>query len=72
VPYCHVVFTLPAPLSPLALQNPRVVYNLLFQAVAETLQTIARDAKHLGVDHILTYEPGGCPLRTVLEPARAS
>ena len=38
-PYCHVVFTLPAPLSPLALQNPRVVYNLLFQAVTETLQT---------------------------------
>jgi hypothetical protein len=48
--YCHVVFTLPAPLSPLALQNPRVVYNLLFQAVAETLQTIARDPKHLGAE----------------------
>ena len=29
VPYCHVVFTLPAALSPLALQNPRVVYSLL-------------------------------------------
>ena len=41
VPYCHVVFTLPAPLSPLALQNPQRVYTLLFQAVAATLQTIA-------------------------------
>jgi hypothetical protein len=50
VPYCHVVFTLPAPLSPLALHNPRVVYSLLFQAVAETLQTIARDPKHLGAE----------------------
>jgi len=50
VPYCHVVFTLPAPLSPLALQNPCVVYTLLFQAVAETLQTIARDPKHLGAE----------------------
>jgi hypothetical protein len=50
VPYCHVVFTLPAPLSPLALQNPRVVYSLLFQAVAETLQTIARDPRHLGAE----------------------
>jgi hypothetical protein len=50
VPYCHVVFTLPAQLSPLALQNPRIVYNLLFQAVAETLQTIARDPKHLGAE----------------------
>ena len=46
VPYCHVVFTLPAALSPLALQNPRVVYTLLLQTVAETLQTIARDPKH--------------------------
>jgi hypothetical protein len=50
VPYCHVVFTLPAQLSPLALQNPRVVYSLLFQTVAETLQTIARDPKHLGAE----------------------
>ena len=50
VPYCHVVFTLPAPLSPLALQNPQVVYTLLLQTVAETLQTIARDPKHLGAE----------------------
>jgi Putative transposase/Transposase zinc-binding domain len=50
VPYCHVVFTLPSHLSPLTLQNPRVVYQLLFQAVAVTLQTIARDPKHLGAD----------------------
>jgi hypothetical protein len=45
-----VVFTLPAALSPLALQNPRVVYRLLFQAVAETLRTITRDPKHLGAE----------------------
>jgi hypothetical protein len=50
VPYCHVVFTLPAQLSPLALQNPRVLYSLLFQTMAETLQTIARDPKHLGAE----------------------
>ena len=50
VPYCHVVFTLPGALSALALQNPRPVYSLLFQAVAETLQTIARDPKHLGAE----------------------
>ena len=36
--------------QPLALQNPRVVYTLLFQTVAETLQTIARDPKHLGAE----------------------
>jgi len=48
VPYCHVVFTLPATLSLLALSNPQVVYDLLFQAVAETLLTIAADPRRLG------------------------
>ena len=28
--YVHVVFTLPRELAPLALQNKRVIYNLLF------------------------------------------
>lgn len=50
VPYVHVVFTLPHLLSPLALQNPRVLYTLLFQAVAETLLTVARDPHHLGAE----------------------
>jgi len=50
VPYVHVVFTLPHLLSPLALQNPRVLYTLLFQAVAETLLTVASDPHHLGAD----------------------
>jgi len=50
VPYFHVVFTLPAPLGPLALQNPRLLYGMLFRAAAATLRTIARDPKHLGAD----------------------
>jgi Putative transposase/Transposase zinc-binding domain len=48
VPYCHVVFTLPHKMIALALQNPRVVYGLLFRAVSQTLLTIAADPKHLG------------------------
>jgi len=48
VPYYHVVFTLPDSLAPLALQNKRVVYSLLFQTVAQTLLTLAADPKHLG------------------------
>jgi hypothetical protein len=48
VPYFHVVFTLPALLGPLALQNKRVLYGMLFRAASETLCTIARDPKHLG------------------------
>jgi hypothetical protein len=35
--YVHVVFTLPQQLSPLALQNKREIYALLFRASAETL-----------------------------------
>lgn len=48
VPYFHVVFTLPHALAPLALQNQRVIYGLLFQAAARTLVEIAADPRHLG------------------------
>ena len=48
VPYFHVVFTLPHELGPLALQNKRVVYGILFRAAAQTLLEIAADPKHLG------------------------
>jgi hypothetical protein len=48
VPYCHVVFTLPQELLALALQNPRVVYGILFRAASQTLLTIAADPKHRG------------------------
>src|SRR6266851_1542707 len=48
--YVHVVFTLPHLLAPLALQNKKMIYGLLFRASAETLIQIARDPKHLGAD----------------------
>jgi hypothetical protein len=41
--YVHAVFTLPRELAPLALQNKRLIYNLLFHASAETLLEVARD-----------------------------
>jgi hypothetical protein len=46
--YFHVVFTLPAELAALALQNKRQMYDLLFRATADTLQSIAGDPQHLG------------------------
>jgi hypothetical protein len=49
-PYVHVIFTLPHDLGPLALQNPRLLYGLLFRTVAQTLQDIAGDPKHLGAE----------------------
>jgi hypothetical protein len=48
VEYFHVVFTLPQRLAPLALQNQRLIYGILFRAAAETLTRIAGDPRHLG------------------------
>jgi hypothetical protein len=47
-PYFHVVFTLPDALDPIALANPRVVYDLLLRSAAETLLEVAADPNHLG------------------------
>ena len=48
VAYSHVIFTLPKQLSHVALQNPALIYGLLFKAVSETLLTMASDPKRLG------------------------
>jgi hypothetical protein len=48
--YFHVVFTLPHELIPLCQYNPKVLYDLLFQATAATLLEIAADPKHLGAE----------------------
>lgn len=50
VAYAHVVFTLPHQFAPLALQNKRVVYDLLFRTSAATLIEVARNPEHLGAD----------------------
>src|ERR1700730_15677778 len=48
--YFHVVFTVPEEITAIAYQNKEVVYSILFRAMAETLRTIASDAKHLGAE----------------------
>lgn len=48
VPYFHVVLTVPQVVAELALQNPRVVYWILFRAAAQTLLNVAADPRHLG------------------------
>jgi DNA-directed RNA polymerase subunit RPC12/RpoP len=50
VSYFHVVFTLPHELSGLALQNKRLLYDLLYRTSAATMLELARDPKHLGAD----------------------
>src|SRR5215472_2803966 len=47
-PYFHLVFTLPDALDPIALANPRVVYDLLLRSAAETVLEVAADPKLLG------------------------
>jgi hypothetical protein len=47
VPYSHIIFTLPGALTPLGRQNAKLIYNLLFRGVSETLLTIARDPSRL-------------------------
>ena len=54
VPYFHVVFTLPSELRPLALHQPRIIYNLLFKAGWETITTLSKDQKYLGAQSGMT------------------
>jgi predicted Zn-ribbon and HTH transcriptional regulator len=50
VGYFHVVFTIPQQLNPFAIRNRKAFYELLFQAVRETLLELAADSKRLGAD----------------------
>jgi len=47
-PYFHTVFTLPKELQPLVFQNQELLYNLMYKAVAQTLQELSQDEKYLG------------------------
>jgi len=48
VEYFHVVFTIPSELNPIVSMNRKVMYDLLFRSVSETLMELANDPKHLG------------------------
>jgi Transposase zinc-binding domain/Putative transposase len=48
VPYFHLVFTLPDVLDPLALANPRIVYDVLLRSAAETVLQVAANPDRLG------------------------
>src|SRR6266516_2567757 len=54
IPYFHCVLTLPHALNPLAQGNPQLLYGLLFQSAAATLQTFGRDPTWLGGEIGLT------------------
>lgn len=47
-PYFHAVFTIPKELHSLAYQNQRLMYSLMYKAVAETLKELSESPKYLG------------------------
>jgi len=47
-PYFHNVFTMPKELHSLIYQNQALLYNLMYKAVAQTLQELSFDDKYLG------------------------
>ena len=50
----HVVFTLPAPLRPIAMRYRRVVFDMLFACAAETLLALGRDPDRLNAQLAVT------------------
>jgi hypothetical protein len=47
-PYFHVVFTMPEQLHMLIYHNQKLLYDLMYKAVAETLTELSQDDKYLG------------------------
>jgi hypothetical protein len=43
IPYFHVVFTLPDSLNTLVFHQPKILYDILFESVWETLQTFGKN-----------------------------
>ena len=52
VPYYHVVFTLPAPISAIAYTNKAVIYGLLFYVAADPKQSGRTDRCDAGTAHL--------------------
>ena len=50
VPYFHLVFTVPATVAAIALQNKAVVYDILLKTAAETIRVIGTDPRYLGAE----------------------
>lgn len=46
IQYFHVVFTIPDTLNSIALNNQKIVYNLFFRSVSETLKELSQDKKY--------------------------
>lgn len=54
--YYHCIFTLSFELNDLIYEKQRLLYNLMFSCVSDTLLTLCRDKKYMGVTKIMTLE----------------
>jgi hypothetical protein len=54
VPYFHNIFTLPHEINPIALYNQDVIYKMLFDSTAETLQEFGKNELHGKLGFICT------------------
>lgn len=52
IAYFHIVFTMPAELAAVALQNKRLLYGILFKAASQTVKQVAANPRHLGAAEI--------------------
>jgi hypothetical protein len=52
IAYFHIVFTLPAEIAAVALQNKRLLYGMLFEAASAALRELAANPRHLGAAEI--------------------
>ena len=48
IAYFHVVFTIPDSLNSILLNNQKIMYDLFFRSVSETLKKLSADKKHIG------------------------
>ena len=46
--YFHVVFTIPDSLNSIMLNNQKLLYDIFFQSVSETMKELSADKKHIG------------------------
>jgi hypothetical protein len=47
IQYFHVVFTIPDSLNPLLLNNQKIMYDMFFRSVSETLRKLSGDKKYI-------------------------
>ena len=47
-PYFHLVFTVPQELNPLIYSNQKLLYDVMYHSVSDTINELTEDSKHLG------------------------